>query len=117
MAFVEETTSTTATQTSKGGPAVPLTTEEVDEDKDGGLQRRRSKQLAGGVPLDVAPYVRFFLCRPQVSSPLLMKTSFDLIRAVFLLLSDLFWHHIADKTLAMNTKMVNRKRRTFQRSP
>ena len=56
MALIEDTTSTSAIQTSKGGFAIPPTIEEVKEEEDGGLQRRRSKQPAGGAPLDVASF-------------------------------------------------------------
>ena len=58
-----------AAQTSKGGPTAPSTTEEVEEEKDGGLQQRKSKQPRSepdkGAPLNVLPLPQVPLLPPS----------------------------------------------------
>ena len=55
VALEEQTTLTAAIQTSKGGSAVPPIIEEMAEEEEVGLQRMRSKQPAGGAPLNIVP--------------------------------------------------------------
>ena len=55
VVLAKETTPTTTTQTSKGESTLPPTAEEVAEEEDEGLQRRRPRQPVGGAPLNVVP--------------------------------------------------------------
>ena len=83
VVLTEGTSSVAATQTSKGETiTAPTNAEEVEEEEDVGLQRRKSKQPRSepdkGAPLNIPPSAKFLFYLPLVS-PIFIGIAFFLL--------------------------------------